>query len=243
MIKGIYRSASAMIPRIKKQETIANNLANASSPGFKKDTVFTEELSRAEMRRAERQTDWQTPMIDQVYTNFEQGGLDKTGNTLDIALEGVGFFVFETPEGEQVLSRAGRLMADNSGYIVNAEGHRLMGDGGPLNVAGGEVAIAENGRVEVDNNAVGTIRVVEIPETDQLIKIGKTEFALPQGIDLRQAVRFAVRQGYLESSNVEVVTEMIDMITSFRNYEADANAIKAQDESLKNLFNNVGRVR
>jgi flagellar basal-body rod protein FlgG len=232
-----------MIPQIKKQETIANNLANASSPGFKKDSVFTEELSRAEMRRAGRQADWQTPMIDQVYTSFEQGGMDKTGNSLDVALEGTGFFVFETPDGEQVLSRAGRLMADNAGYIVNAEGHRLMGDGGPINAAGGEVAIAENGRVEVNNSAVGTIRVVDVPEANQLIKIGNTEFALPQGIELRQAVRFAIRQGYLESSNVEVVTEMIDMITSFRNFEADANAIKAQDESLEKLFNNVGRVR
>ena len=243
MIKGIYKSASAMIPRIKKQEVIANNLANASSPGYKKDLIFTKELSRAEQSRTVKQTDWQTRMIDQVYTDFDQGGLDKTGNPLDLALEGEGFFVFETPDGEQVLSRAGNLTVSPDGYIVNSEGHRLMSSGGSINVGGGEVEISEDGQVQVDGASVGTIDVVVPDDNNRIIKVGSTEFNVPQNVALAPAIKFVIRQGYLESSNVETVTEMIDMISSFRNYEADANSIKTQDESLEKLFNNVGRVR
>lgn len=243
MIKGLYRSASAMIPRIKQQETIANNLANASSSGYKKDMIFTKELSKAEARHAMKQNDWQTPMIDQVYTDYEQGGLDETGNPLDLALEGSGFFVFDAGDGEQVLSRSGALMVDNEGYLANADGHRILGDGGAINVGAGEVSVSENGQVEVDGAPVASVQVVEPTDTNQLTKAGNTEFNIPDGIELTAAVNFAVRQGYLESSNVEVVNEMVNMITSYRNFEADANSIKAQDESLEKLFTNVGRAR
>ena len=243
MIKGLYRSASAMLPRIKQQEIIANNLSNASSPGFKKDMVFTRELSRAQTKLTARQTDWQTPMIDQVYTDFQQGGLDKTDNPLDIALEGKGFFVFEAADGGTVLSRAGNLSVNPEGYLVNPEGDRLLGDGGIINVAGGEVAISETGEVQVDNATVGNIRVVDVEDATALRKVGKSSYWIPEGIEPLAAVDFAIRQGYLESSNVNVIKEMVSMIVSYRNYEADAKAVQAQDESLEKLITNVGRTR
>ncbi len=243
MIKGMYRSASAMIPRIKKQEIVANNLANASSPGFKRDMVFTKELSRAESRMTPRKSDWQTPMIDQVYTTFEQGGFDNTGNPLDLAIEGNGFFVFETDNGEEVLSRAGNLTVNATGFVVNADGHRLLSEGGPINVGRGEVTISEAGRVQVDAADIATIRVVDVDEKSLLQKIGRTEFFIPDGVALAPAVNFTIRQGYLESSNVDVIKEMVDMITSYRHFEADSKSVKAQDDSLEKLLNNVGRIR
>ncbi|MFH2035015.1 MAG: flagellar hook-basal body protein [Candidatus Zixiibacteriota bacterium] len=243
MIKGLYKSASAMIPRIRKQETIANNLANVSSAGYKKDTIFTKELSRAEQKFTPRRTDWQTPMIDQVYTSFSQGSFDKTGNPLDLAIEGDGFFAFETANGDQLLSRAGNLTVSNDGFIVNVDGDRLLGDGGTINVGGGEVAISETGIVQVDGAQVATVSVVDVDEKSTMMKVGNTGYVLPDGISPRAAANFVIKQGYLESSNVEIVNEMVDMITSYRNYEADSKSIKAQDESLEKLFANVGRVR
>jgi flagellar basal-body rod protein FlgG len=243
MIKGLYHSGSAMIPRIKKQEVIANNLANVSSPGYKKDLVFTQELSRAQSKRRAQPADWQRPMIDQVYTTFEQGSLDKTDNPLDLALEGRGFFAFETEDGAVAYSRAGNLTVDSFGFLINPEGHRLLGQGGPIGVAGGPVSISESGQVEVDNTAVANIRVVDFDDLSVLQKTGKTEFMIPEGIEPRAAVEFTIKQGYLESSNVDVIREMIDMIISFRNYEADAQSAKTQDESLEKLINNVGRIR
>lgn len=243
MIKGLYRSASAMLPRIKQQEVIANNLANVSSPGFKRDVVFTKELSKAQQRNAARKSDWQTPMIDQVYTGFEQGQLDKTGNPLDIALEGQGFFIFETGDGNNFLSRAGNLTVDSEGYLADSEGHLLLGDAGPINVGGGTVSVSESGQVEVDNSVVASIRVVDIEDKSILQKIGKTAFVIPEGTEPGPAVEVTIRQGYLESSNVDVVKEMVSMIVSFRNFEADARAVQAQDDSLEKLINNVGRIR
>ncbi|MEW5923045.1 MAG: flagellar hook-basal body protein [Candidatus Zixiibacteriota bacterium] len=243
MIKGLYRSASAMIPRIKKQDTIANNLANASSPGFKRDMVFTKELSRAQIRSIPRQNDWQTPMIDQVYTSFEQGSLDRTGSPLDLALEGNGFFVFQTAEGDNLLSRAGNLTVSTDGFLVSPDGSRLMSDGGPINVGAGEISISESGQVQVDGADVANIQVVDVADQSKLEKTGNGDFRVPENEELIPAIKYAVRQGYLEASNVNVVKEMVDMIVSYRNFEADAKAIQAQDDSLEKLLNNVGRVR
>jgi len=225
MIKGLYRSASAMVPRIKQQETIANNLANVSTPGYKKDMLFTRELTKAQAKNAVRQTDWQTPMIDQIYTRHSQGTLDKTGNPLDLALEGEGFLMVETPEG------------------ATSDGNRLMGEGGTINVGNGNVSISEAGQIEVDNDIVGTIRVVEVEDRNQLRKIGRSSFMIPEGIEPTAAVNFAIRQGYLETSNVNIIKEMVEMIISYRNYEADAKSLQTQDQSLEKLINNVGRIR
>jgi len=243
MIKGLYRSASAMLPRIKQQETIANNLANVSTPGFKKDQVFTRELTRAQASRAPRQNDWETPMIDQVYTRYTQGNLDKTGNPLDLAIEGDGFFVMENESGAAIYSRTGNFQVDAAGFLTTSEGYRLMGDGGPINVEGGNVAVSETGQVEVNNDVIGNIQVVTVDDKTQLAKVGQTGFVLPDGVAATPAVNVTIKQGYIEISNVNVVKEMVEMIISYRNYEADAKALKAQDESLDNLFNQVGRVR
>ncbi len=243
MIKGLYCSASAMLPRLKQQEAIANNLANASSPGFRKDMIFTQELSKAQAKQAVLKSDWQQPMIDQVYTSFEQGGLDKTDNPLDLALEGKGLFVYETGEGDVVYSRAGNLIVNPQGVLVNPEGHRLLGDGGPINVGSGTVSVSESGQVEVDNTLLANIRVADFEDKSVLQKAGNAEFMIPEGIEPAAAVDYAIRQGYLESSNVEIIREMVNMIISFRNYEADAQAAKAQDESLEKLMANVGRLR
>ncbi|MCP4703148.1 MAG: flagellar basal-body rod protein FlgF, partial [candidate division Zixibacteria bacterium] len=229
MIKGLYRSGSAMVPRIKQQETIANNLANVSTPGYKKDMLFTRELTRAQIKKAPRQTDWQTPMIDQIYTQHSQGTLDKTGNPLDLALEGTGFMMLETPEGENLLTRAGNFTVDPQGFLTTADGNRLLGEGGSINVGNGTVSISEAGQVEVDNDIVGTIRVVEVENRNQLRKTGRSAFNIPDGIQPSAAVNFAIRQGYLETSNVDIVKEMVEMIVSFRNYEADAKSLQTQD--------------
>lgn len=243
MIKGLYQSASAMIPHVKIQEITANNLANASAPGFKRDMLFIKELSRAQAKDYPKKSDWETPMIDQVYSEYEQGMLDKTDNPLDLAIEGDGFFTLEMEDGTTVLSRNGSFTVDPSGYLVNSDGHRLLGDGGPINVGEGSISIAETGQIDVDQSQVGNIRVVNIEDKSSLQKVGDSEFQIPEGINPVSAVNFAIKQGYLESSNVNVIKEMVNMVASFRSFESDAQALKAQDDSLEKLINNVGRAK
>lgn len=241
MIKGIYNSASAMIPRLRQQEVIANNIANVTTPGFKKDSVFVSELSRAEQRATRTKSDWETPMIDQVYTDYSQGALNKTGNYLDLAIEGPGFFVAQGAQGGESLVRNGSFKVDDLGFLVAADGARIVGEGGPIQLAGGEVSIGADGSISVNENVVGSLRVVIVEDPTRLVKIDGGRYLVPDGIELQAAVNYIVRQGYLESSNVDVITQMVAMISSYRSYEADSQALKSQDESLQRLISEVGR--
>jgi len=240
MIKGIYTSASGMIPHVRKQELAANNLSNASTSGFKKDSIFTRELSQAEKKVRAQQADWIQPMVDQVYTDFASGIFDRTGNALDLAIDGDGFFQLETIEGQTLLTRSGSFIVNADGQVVFPGGARLVGEGGPVEVGDGTVSVSLSGEVEVDGLTVTRIVPVTVADLMELQKIGGSTYVIPEGMELLPVEKSTIRQGYLETSNVDIVTEMVNMITSYRNYEANAKAMQSQDASLENLFNRVG---
>lgn len=241
MIKGIYTSASAMLPRIKQQELTANNLSNASTPGFKKDRIFTRELSKAEQKQKikHNQTDWQQPMIDHVYTSFAPGVFDRTGNPLNMAIEGDGFFKVQLPDGTTALTRNGAFQVNSDGNIEIPGGALLMGEGGPIYVGTGKVEISTTGIVQSNGATVGQITPVTVPDVTQLQKAGGSLFLVEEGTELLPVDKASVQQGYLEASNVDIVREMIEMIISFRNYEADSKSVQSQDQTLEHLFNRV----
>ncbi len=243
MIKGIYNSASAMIPRIRQQEVIANNIANASTPGFKKDSVFMSELGRAQINNLPRKSDWERPMLDQVYTDYGQGSLDQTGNPMDIAIDGPGFFVTQDAAGENALTRDGVFTRDGLGFLVTTDGEMVQSDSGPIQLPQGEVSISDDGIVSVDGEEISRLSVVIVDDPTTLEKVRPGKYKAPEGVELTAALDFAVRQGYIESSNVDVVMQMVEMISSYRNYEADSKALQTQDESLGRLINDVGRTQ
>jgi len=239
MIKGIYTSASGMIPRVKKQEISANNLANASTPGFKKDQVFTQELTRAQRMQQTVKSDWQQPMVDRTYTNFSPGVLDRTGNPLDLAIDGDGFFQLQLADGSRALTRAGSFKVNSEGLLEYPDGALVMGEGGPIEIGSGTVSVAANGIVQVDGSTAGAITPVTVADVNSLEKIGDSMFVVPDDVELIPTKNSTIQQGFLESSNVDVVREMIDMIISYRNYEANSKALQSQDQSLDNLFSRV----
>lgn len=240
MIKGIYTSASGMLPGIKKQEITANNIANASTPGFKKDSLFVKELSSIEKKNVATRTDWENPMSNKVFTDFSQANFEKTGNPLDLAIDGKGFFTLQLDDGSTVLTRSGSFMVDESGMLSFPQGATVMGESGAINVGNGNVTVSQTGIVESDGIQVGRIVPVTIKDFNQLNKIGGSLYALPEGVEITPVQDFSIQQGFLESSNVDIVGEMIEMIVSFREYEANAKALQAQDKSLENLFQRVG---
>jgi len=239
MIKGMYTSASGMIPRVQKQELVANNLANVNTAGFKKDRMFTKELSRAEKRIAPKKADWEQPMVDQLYVDYQSGVFDKTDNPLDVAIEGDGFFQLQGPDGSIALTRSGTFAVNPEGYIEFPGGFLLRGEGGPIQVGNGKVSIAPGGEIEVDGSQVDRIVPVTISDLSKLQRLGGSLFKSPDGEELRPAVSAQLRQGYLETANVDVVHEMVDMIVSYRTYEANARALQSQDQSLDHLFQKV----
>lgn len=239
MIKGIYTSASAMVPRIKKQELTANNIANASTPGFKKDQIFVKELSKAEQKVRPQRSDWQQPMIDQVYTSFAPGVFDRTGNPLNLAIDGDGFFQIELPDGSRALTRNGAFSVNSDGLIEIPGGALLMGEGGPIEVGSGKIEISATGIVQSGDSVVGRITPVTVADVSMLEKAGNSLFIVPEGVEISNAEKSTIQQGFLEASNVDIVREMIEMIISFRNFEADSKSIQVQDQSLDHLFNRV----
>ncbi|HOD65421.1 MAG TPA: flagellar hook-basal body protein [candidate division Zixibacteria bacterium] len=240
MIKGLFRSASGMLPAIKRQETIANNVANANTAGFKKDAVFTKELSRAQRKLVPVKSDWEQPMVDEVYTNFEGGSFSRTDNPLDLAIDGDGFFTVQLPDGRTALTRSGAFSINRDGLMALADGSTLLAEGGPVEVGNGKLTVTAAGQIEVDGSAVGQVRPVTTADVGALEKIGASLFAVPEGTELIPVEHAEIRQGYVEESNVDIVREMIDMIVAFREYEANARAVTTQDQSLDNLFRRVG---
>lgn len=245
MIKGIYKAASGMIPQIKKQEITANNIANAETPGYKKDSTFIKELDAATKRALPTQSDWERPMIDQIYTDYSQGTFNKTGSPLDAAIQGEGFFILESVDGiQRQYTRNGSFMVDTEGFLVNSNGMRVIGDGGPVSVGDGtDINIDETGQVIVDNNVVARLSVVNFDDKNELQKSGNSSFVVAEEVEPLPSTDYSVRQGYLEQANINVVKEMVEMIVTMRHFEAASKMIQTQDESLQTLYSEVGRTR
>jgi flagellar basal-body rod protein FlgG len=245
MIKGIFNTAASMVPRERKQEVIANNLANAETVGFKKDSVFLRMFRDSAPKDAassgNRQApSWEVRMIDKVYTSFIPGSLDRTGRDLDVALQGDGFFVVQTPDGE-AYTRNGAFTLAADGTLVNSDNMPVMTTSGAVSLQGGQVAIGVDGQISVDSAVVANLRVVDFDDPNQLLKLGDGLFVAGQGVQPIALTNPEVRQGYLERSNVDVLREMVDMIETYRGFEMGQKMIQIQDESLGKAVNELGK--
>ena len=239
MIKGIYTSASGMLPQVKKQEITANNVANAAATGFKKDRLFIKELTEAEAKGLKTNTDWIKPMVSNVFVDHSAGVFDRTGNPLNLAINGDGFFTIQLSDGQTALTRAGAFEVNSDGVIAFPGGAVLLGDGGPIQVGSGKT-ITATGEVSVNDFPVAKITPVTVDDLSQLKKLGNSLFLLSENAEVKPVKTSTIMQGYLEASNVDVVHEMVEMIISYRNYEANANSLRSQDETLDKLFSRVG---
>lgn len=179
-------------------------------------------------------------MIDKIYTDYTEGALDPTGRDLDLAIQGEGFFVVQTPSGE-AYTRNGSFSISPSGQLVNSDNYPVLTDGGPLTVQGGSLTVTGAGQVYVDNAALGTLRIVDFDKPYQLQKFNASLYKAPAGVSPKQASPAVVRQGYLEKSNVDVLREMVDMIESYRMFETGQKMIQIQDESLGKTVNELPR--
>ena len=233
MIRQIMNTATAMASRMQQQEIIANNLANVNTTGFKRDRLFQEMLT-------EEQTDLSratTPV-----TVFEQGTLRETQNATDLAIQGKGFFVVETPQGTRY-TRNGHFSLNAGGELVTDEGMPVMGRGGVVGGTGA-LAVNEKGEVYWDGRLTDQLLVVDLPEDVSLTKVGDGLFApadsQASGLEV-ESEAFVLKQGYLEESNVNAVEEMVRMMTVYRHFEADQKTLKTQDDILGKAVNEIGR--
>jgi flagellar basal-body rod protein FlgF len=234
MIDGIELAASGLESYANVQEVIARNLANANTVGFKKNTIsFKTILTNIDgVETSSLQTNYG---IDQ-----SKGNLSYTGNNLNIAIDGNGFFTLETDNGMRY-TRNGHFGLSINSEIVTDTGAKLMGQDGPIIIPKGsrEIVIDNKGVIKVDGKETGRLKITNFIDLTKLVPIGDSMFTAPlDNINEEGNVKFKVAQGYLERSNVNVVMEMVDMITNMRSYEASNNVIKTFSDLMKHLIAN-----
>lgn len=244
MIRGIYSNAAAMISLQLKQEITANNLANANTTGYKKDGVFRKYLIDHNTILRRNATDFRNiEDVDEVLVNFRQGSIQPTGNPLDTAIDGDGFFAVQTPQGVRY-TRNGNFQLDQNGLLVTGNGYFVLGANGPIQLQGQEVMIGDDATVSVDGNLIDVLQIVDFPRPYQLNKIGDGLFEAAEGTAAPlNTTQFKVRQGALEQANVEIIEEMVEIIRTARDFETNQKSITMQDTTLDRAVNDIGRVQ
>ena len=227
---GLVSGANALRYWQARQQVVANNLANAETHGFKGERVFARLLG-------------ENLVAPEAATDFRQGALTPTDRPLDIALEGVGFFVVRTEAGDR-LTRGGSLRLDPDGRMVDGLGNVLLGEHGPMIVpqGAGEIAIGEDGEVTVDGVPIDRLRVERPAEGTELFHEAGALFRAEGETTALKVAERRVRQGHLEASNVGTLDSMVDMINIQRAYAAVHNSLQVADGVLDTIANQIGRL-
>jgi flagellar basal-body rod protein FlgG len=245
-----------MSTQLKKMDVIANNIANVNTTGYKKDSIATQSFSEELMKRLNDPGPMPIPFryavpigkvtsgvfLDTVFTNFASGSLVETGNALDLAMHGNGFFTVSVSDAfgrqAEMYTRDGDF-ALLSGRLVTSDGSQVIGNNGPITIPEGDISIDEFGNIFSNGEFIDTLRIVDFEDRSTLrsAKNNKFEttvdsvFTAPEG---------RVRQGSLEGSNVVPAREMIELISINRTYEASQRAIMTIDTTLNRAVNDIG---
>jgi flagellar basal-body rod protein FlgG len=189
--------------------------------------------------------------FQKIVTDFSPGNLVETGGKFDLALNGPGFFKVQGEEGQTYYTRDGSFTINREGNLSTLDGREVLGTGGPINVNGEEFEVLSDGRVIVDGVEAGALDIVDIQNREFLRKIGDNLYDIVRDeneepypdIDLGEnPYTGEVLQGYLEESNVNAITEMVEMITLLRDFETGQKTIRTHDEMMDKASNEIGRV-
>ncbi len=278
MLRGIYNSASGMLAQQSRLDSISNNLANVDKTGYKKDLTIFKAFPDMIIRRINESGLGITPAgsydtmplvgklgtgveVNEVYTLFDQGALKPTGNDLDLALEGKGFFTLQTERGERY-TRNGSFTINEEGVLMTHTGHPVMGENGIIKIQHNNFMINKRGEIIVNtakdldprnpinmyNNeweeamVIDRLKLADFENVREIKKEGDSMYReTPESGPPLPPENLQVKQGFLEKSNVNIVREMVDMIEVQRSYEANQKSIRTHDDTLGRLINEVAR--
>lgn len=257
MVRALYTAYTGMNNEQNRLDIISNNIANAASTGYKQESVtsqaFNEMLAIKIRDGSEAYINKKIGKmslgvkVGEVYSDYNQGSLRETGNTYDLAISGKGFFQVRVTDknGDSSIkyTRDGNFDMTSEGYIVDIDGNHLQGANGDVKVdpAAKDISIGPDGTIEADGVVIDKVQITDFEDYDYLKKFGDTMYEAVDGAEEITAAG-EISQGYLEQSNVNVVSEMVNMITITRAYEANQRVIKAVDSMLDKSANTVGRV-
>jgi flagellar basal-body rod protein FlgF len=238
MDNAVYASLTRQSGLMREMQTLANNIANISTTGFRREGVlFSEFVKRLDGVEAPLSMG----AANARQTFLTQGALAQTGGALDLAIEGDGFFLVETPQGER-LTRAGHFQTSPEGEVVTPDGHPLLDLGGArvfVPVDAGPIAVSRDGTLSVDGAPLAQIGLFRPADPAQMSR-GTGVLLDPQG-DVLPAEEAVIHQGFLEESNVNPLTEMARLIAVQRAYELGQSFLDREDERIRNVVQTLGK--
>ena len=224
----------------KRYRTVTHNLANSNTVGFKKRrSMFAQALAIADAQNNPTQASGEkikeTSAID-----FTQGAMEHSGNPLDMAISGDGFFVIERPDGPPLYTRNGAFHINQQRQLVDVSNRPVAGKGGPIVLPSGtspsQIHVSGDGKITVNKQPIGQVKIVTFKDKSALQSVGNNCFAVPQDTETILATKARVQQGFREMSNVSVVEELVDLISVTRLYEANLKNINSQDDRMKTIL-------
>lgn len=257
MVRGLYTAWTGMSAEQKRLDIITNNLANASTVGYKKDGISNQSFDEVLTLkiRDTSEGNHSRPIgnmslgvkLGEAYTHYTQGPLRETGNALDLAIEGDGFFTIRTNgnDGAEGLryTRDGTFTQTRDGNITDVYGNSLLGMGGEIvvPVETNDIAISNEGYVFADGQYIDQLQLAYFENSESLEKVGNSMYQTT-GATIEGEGNSLIHQGFTEQSNVNVVSEMVNMIAITRAYEANQKVIQTIDRTLDSAANSIGRI-
>ena len=237
MSSGFYSAVSGAVARMHGLEVTSNNLANVGTAGFKKSNAFfSTTLQEAIQLRQGKGLNFTA--LRGVVPDFTEGSTIETGNPLNLAILGDGFFQIEGEDGT-FYTRQGNFTLDKDGNLVTPTNHKVLGGGSPIVLDEPNVSIEPDGRIVGINGEIGRITVYAFEDNDRLQRVSDGIFSAPEGVEARELADPTLAQGRLEGSNVNMMQEMALMMTGVRLFESYQKIIKTYSE-LSAKANQIG---
>lgn len=244
MLKGIYRTLTGKAVTERRMEMVANNIANSLTPGYKASRpVFKmiDDLIGSKGETTVKQPDSTSSYTLSSYINFAEAAMVESGNNLDVGIEGDGFFVV-TLNGKNMYTRNGQFTLNNEKKLVTMDGNIVMGEGGEITIDGSDIKIESDGTIYVDKKYANKIRIVTFEDKTKLKNYGRSLFVNEdvQAVE-KTPEKYLLKQGFYEASNVDVIKEMIEMMSTLRAYESYTKVDQFFSEMMSKLIN-LGRM-
>ncbi len=233
---ALTMTAAGLLNDVERLRVLSHNLANATTLGFRRDVAVTRPFDM-HLDQAGSGTDI-SPPTPATNSDRTQGALRHSGNPLDVALEGDGYFVLRSQVGT-MYSRQGNFQLDPQGRLMGPNGSVVLGASGEVSLSNPEPRIDQAGNVWEGDKLVDTLRVVRFPEDAQLVSLGSGMYA-SNAVNLQDVEMPRVRQGYVEASNVVPMREMVRLIETIRHFEASQRVVRSYDDMLDRAFSLLG---
>lgn len=240
MDQAAIAAASGLHARMQALDMLSNNLANSSTSGFKLDREFYTLFSSEDSGDVEGPS--QLPYVNSQWTDFSQGTITPTGNPLDLALTGQGFFTVNGPNGP-LYTRNGAFQLSASGTVVTSDGYPVQGTAGPIQTISREtIQVAADGSITQDGQKIGQLQIVNFQNQRVLRKMGSTYFTNSQPSQQPTSSTATVSQGKLEGSNVQAAESAVQLVGVMRQFEMLQKAVMQTTDMNKQAITEVARV-